>query len=191
MDKRILIDGVDVTDCEYCSRYANTTIYHCEWTGECKEHPNCHYKNWKRKEEECKDLRTDIKDIANLLGLDTDDEYNFSNIEVEITQLKEERDSIKYDYQKQLEITNTLWTEKETMRELFNNTCRCKHLVLDECSLTGKNCIGIKMCMYKKHQILNEVKAIADAIVNGTHFTKDIEGHLKELAKQIIQKINE
>lgn len=50
-DKQIMIDGVDVTYCEYCSRYANTTIHHCDWTGECKEHPNCYYKQLKRAEQ--------------------------------------------------------------------------------------------------------------------------------------------
>lgn len=34
-----------------------------------------------RKEQECKNLREDIKDIARLLELDTGEEYNFGNIE--------------------------------------------------------------------------------------------------------------
>ena len=46
------------------------------------------YKQLKRKEQECKNLREDIKDIANLLDLDTGEEYNFGNIELEIKQLK-------------------------------------------------------------------------------------------------------
>lgn len=32
----------------------------------------------------------------------------------------------------------------------------------------------------------DKIKDLANAIVNGTHFTNDIEGHLKELAKEII-----
>ena len=32
----------------------------------------------------------------------------------------------------------------------------------------------------------NKIKDLANAIVNGNHFTNDIEGHLKELAKEII-----
>ena len=38
---------------------------------------------------------------------------------------------------------------------------------------------------------LKEVREIANAIINGKHITNDIEGHLKELSKQIINKINE
>lgn len=50
---------------------------------------------YKAKEQECKNLREDIKDIANLLDLDTDEEYNFSNIELEIKQLKAENEKLK------------------------------------------------------------------------------------------------
>ena len=57
LHKQVIIDGVDVSGCEYCSRYADTTIYNCDWTGECKEHPNCHYKKWQRKEQECEELK--------------------------------------------------------------------------------------------------------------------------------------
>ena len=40
-------------------------------------------------------------------------------------------------------------------------------------------------------QNLVEIKEIANAIVNGTHFTDNIEEHFKELNKQILQKISE
>ena len=38
---------------------------------------------------------------------------------------------------------------------------------------------------------LEEIREIASAIINGKHITNDIEGHLKELSKSIIEKINE
>ena len=37
----------------------------------------------------------------------------------------------------------------------------------------------------------DKIKNLANAIVNGTHFTNDIEGHLKELAKEIINLCEE
>ena len=43
----------------------------------------------------------------------------------------------------------------------------------------------------KLEQVLADVNNIMDTIVNGHHFTDDIEGHLKELAKMAMQKINE
>jgi hypothetical protein len=60
-DKQIIIDGIDVTGCEYCSRYADTTIYHCDLIGECKEHPNCYYKQLKLAEQRIVELNKTIK----------------------------------------------------------------------------------------------------------------------------------
>ena len=48
-----------------------------------------------RKEQECKDLKEDIKDIANLLDLDTGEEYNFGNIEIAIKDLKHKGERLK------------------------------------------------------------------------------------------------
>ena len=44
---------------------------------------------------------------------------------------------------------------------------------------------------YDRYKSALEIRAIADAIVNGKHITNDIEGHLKELSKQIINIIKE
>ena len=47
------------------------------------------------------------------------------------------------------------WAEKyEELRE----NLKCKHLVLDECSLTGKNCKGIKVCFEELEEKLNWVR---------------------------------
>ena len=43
----------------------------------------------------------------------------------------------------------------------------------------------------KYRQALEEIREIASAIINGKHITNDIEGHLKELSKHIIEKIGE
>ena len=84
-------------------------LYNCYLNGgcQCKNNPNCYYKQLARKEQECKDLREDIKDIANLLDLDTREEYNFGNIELEIKQLKakeQECEELKAEIKKQKEI---------------------------------------------------------------------------------------
>ena len=91
-DKQIM-KMVAVSGCEYYfdekCRCMDASImqdfYSCP---QCSSNPNCYYKQLKRKEQECKALREDIKDIANLLDLDTGEEYNFGNIELEIKQLK-------------------------------------------------------------------------------------------------------
>ena len=61
MDKQIIIDDVDISGCEYClkmTKYRCTIqrdVYKCL----CEENPNCHYKQLKRKEQECEELKED------------------------------------------------------------------------------------------------------------------------------------
>lgn len=110
------VSGCENFSCGICeeAKKIPRTINH--FTADCRMYPNCYYKQLqrekqnsqesrdtaikgfnraeelktvlKRKEQECKDLREEIKDIANLLDLDTGEEYNFGNIELEIKQLK-------------------------------------------------------------------------------------------------------
>lgn len=66
----------------------------------------------------------------------------------------------------------------------FNSYGNSKQFIsyceIDKC----KTVIKLKKC-------LKEVKDIAEAITNGTHFSDDIETHLKEMVNKIIEKINE
>lgn len=79
-DKQIIIDGVDVSKCEYrdwrnfcCCNNSKENEGEERVTGRggCKYNPNCYYKQLKRKEQECKNLeeelrgcRIGIKDIS-------------------------------------------------------------------------------------------------------------------------------
>ena len=86
--------------------------------------------------------------------------------------------------------------ELEKIKELFNHTCKCKHLVLDECSLTGKNCIGINECLYKHQQILQEVKGCAQDLHYSmlhfhTGFTHKIADRVDYYLDQMKQKFDE
>lgn len=53
-DEKIIINGIDTSECEYClkmTKYRCTIqrdVYKCL----CEENPNCYYKQLKRKEEE-------------------------------------------------------------------------------------------------------------------------------------------
>ena len=64
-DKQIIIDGVDVSGCEYCLKM---TKYRCTIQRDiykylCKENPNCYYKQFKRKEQECEELKEKVKEL--------------------------------------------------------------------------------------------------------------------------------
>lgn len=105
----IIIDGVDVSECFYWSRYAKTTVYHCDWGGECKEYPNCYYKKLKRKEQECERLDNEAQNLFT----------EKTNLEIELSQLKAENEELKEtisDKEKwlsEIEIKNSeYWKEK-------------------------------------------------------------------------------
>ena len=64
-DKQTIIDGVDVSGCEYCLKMTKyrCTIQRDVYKYLCEENPNCHYKKWKRKEELLKSATNHIKDL--------------------------------------------------------------------------------------------------------------------------------
>ena len=68
-DKQIIIDGVDVSKCKYfdCDSKKCKAEYYVRHGYEiveydtCRENPNCYYKQLKRKEQECEELKTEVK----------------------------------------------------------------------------------------------------------------------------------
>ena len=75
--------------------------------------------------------------------------------------------------------------ELEKIKELFNRTCKCKHLVLDECSLTGKNCISINECLYQNQQILTRVKNACNGIYTRTKEAKQLKDLLMHVMREV------
>lgn len=71
-DKQIIIDGVDVSECEWIreiildSEYICTCNLNKKISGYCKDNPNCLYKQLKRKEQENKKLRQTISKIKRI-----------------------------------------------------------------------------------------------------------------------------
>ena len=56
-DKQIIIDGADVSGCEYWKGYCRIASL-CDYPGHlCEVTPNCYYKQLKRKEQECEELK--------------------------------------------------------------------------------------------------------------------------------------
>lgn len=69
-DKRIIIDGIDVSGCEWIREVGLDSEYICncnspnKTSGYCKYNPNCCYKQLKRKEQECEKLKATLEVIA-------------------------------------------------------------------------------------------------------------------------------
>lgn len=81
-NEQIIIDGIDVSGCEHFDDSGNYNCRGCRW---CKDNPNCHYKKWKRKEQECEELKDKLNCCfcKPIMGLD--DIENFKKC-VEITE---------------------------------------------------------------------------------------------------------
>ena len=71
-NKQIIIDNIDVSGCEYYfdekCRCMDASImqdfYSCP---QCNSNPNCNYKKWQRKEQECERLKQTLAEIKDVL----------------------------------------------------------------------------------------------------------------------------
>ena len=64
-DKQIIIDNVDVSGCEFYIDSKNLE-FNCKQTPQsyfCKNQPNCYYKQLKRKEQECEELKKELEAV--------------------------------------------------------------------------------------------------------------------------------
>ena len=92
-DKQIIIDGVDVSGCEWIREVGLDSEYICtcnspnKTSGYCKYNPNCCYKQLKRKEQECDRLRFPMPDTN--YAILTKEEFE------QLNQLKAENEGLK------------------------------------------------------------------------------------------------
>ena len=79
-DKQIIIDGCDVSG---CVQFIQEEKDCCDLGGNCKGWTNCYYKQLKRKEQECEELKAKCKKYGEINEQETKD----------YAELKAERDS--------------------------------------------------------------------------------------------------
>ena len=110
-------------------------------------------------------------------------------IKEEIKQVVTNLGNIKFTVEDELEFCKEVLKHKEQecdqLKVENDELKRRSQFEFDETLLQYSNMIE------ELKQALQEIKDIAEAITNGTHFTNTIEEHLKEMVKQIINKINE
>lgn len=102
-DKQIIIDGVDVSGCEYyCERYCKQVVAEdgC-YVFLCAEDENCHYKKWQRKEQECEELKrllkVRIEDLCDSCGASSMKLMPCKVYEKTLTEIKEIAEAHKKD----------------------------------------------------------------------------------------------
>ena len=151
-DKQIIIDGVDISECKElvneCDCYLTEEHDYRSETpytyNNCSRFPNCYYKQLKRKEQECKELKEDLQLAKQLVdwilktfNLESYDWLADQNeISTEIESIKTKFKSPQSDhYRKALEeIETTVKTECEEtcgskLEDCTNFFCSSKHII--------------------------------------------------------------
>lgn len=66
MANKIMIDGVDVSECSWYKQGATGMIC-ADWllSNDCSKNLNCYYKQLKRKEKECEKLKAENEELKN------------------------------------------------------------------------------------------------------------------------------
>ena len=109
-DKQIIIDGIDVSGCKFYKGYCRISAL-CDYSGHlCEVTSNCDYKQLKRKEEECEELKKDLTDLSKIIDCKNGTILTFKE-QLE-TQLKRKKQECEY-WQKELDKTHLLMLEKQ------------------------------------------------------------------------------
>ena len=97
MDKQIIIDGVDVSECENFScgiceqeNKIPRTINH--FTADCRMYPNCYYKQLKAKEQECEELQNKFLELN---GKAHSNSLELDQLKQTLTEIKEMCNSVE------------------------------------------------------------------------------------------------
>ena len=165
-DKQIIIDGIDVGGCIYYDngKCLNDEMVQCN----CKNVAVCYYKEYKRKEQECEELKEARKNSR----------CAWKSLEGTFCpEAQEQLEAYKMEADEGKEINAELKAENEEWKKA------------NDCILTTLNVIaeGNK----KLRQTLTEIKEIAEELKNFYEELGKCEDLTVVRLKQILQKINE
>ena len=186
MNKEIIIDGVDVSECEYLVAKEACRDMNSE-SVDCKRNNNCLFKQLARKTQECEELSILAQEESARNGLieyELNDKLKQKMRECE--ELIKERDYLKQivdgcpdvacenggfcaidieNKNLRKQVKDMIEWQKEVIR-LFDKTCRCDSL--DEevaiCKENGKECISIVGCRDRYRKALEEIEEIVEIV---------------------------
>ena len=169
-DKQIIIDGVDVSGCEcYNPNIKMDCLLYPLQSDACKNNPNCHYKLYKRKEQECEFWEKEL-DRTHLLMLEKQDELVKEILKND--QLEAEKKELKTCYNNNLKVlrheekVNNNLTDRvmkaeqalQEIKEIANKNEVCPYVISHHCDKYD--------CKRKEHceiaQILQKCEVIKD-----------------------------
>lgn len=178
-DKQIIIDGVDVSGCKH---YKNRTCIadYCLTDmpfgeAKCELNPNCHYKQLKRKEQECERLKNErTVDLVKQL-----DQLKAENAELKVQNIKYMNGNISY------QLKNSLY--KQTLTEIKEIAEPYQKDIDKICG----NCRRYDGCHACCMDTLNNYEYRTGTTKACDKFIELKDFDINKLANQILQKISE
>ena len=118
-EEQIIIDGVDIIDCDYFYVEQETDQVKCDnYSGYCRQHKNCPFKQLARKTQECEELKGIISDFIS----DNSTMYCYDNRQP--VTLEEIQECMEFTYNAGLKYKQTLEAiEKECKFVIDNREC--------------------------------------------------------------------
>ena len=197
MDKQIIIDGVDVSECKhYCAQLETKMPYgeyeieqdKCYYSGieiitDCKGDKGCIYKQLKRKEQECEVLKRELNHRA-----DTESDITSlcDKLELQNGQLKAEKDRILKLAKENADANEYCLQELEKENaELKAENKKLKDLLTDrkrECERLKKqyNCYACDTCSGKEDYI--NMKRHCENAIKSVHKYRTALEDIKQIA---------
>jgi hypothetical protein len=102
-DKEIIIDGVDVAGCKYFNRF-RSICHNKNLCCDCEKNQDCYYKQLKRKEQECEELKSESFTREELIGIQEKDIDRYRKALEEIEKYTREQFCDNCEYQEYFDI---------------------------------------------------------------------------------------
>lgn len=206
MDKQIMIDGVDVSGCDflakeddYCSYSGETRAYkgQCGCSDEemCKDHPNCFYKKalkeLKRKEQECEFKIIQLQETLSRYETDlSTKDCIVETCKAQYKELKAENEKLK-EFQKLLE--EQMEFNKSELEWSLSSEIKRSELLLKAFKKADKQKDNWREKAEKLLKTLAEIKGLSQSITDEFE-DMDTEQQLcycQQISTQILQKIRD
>ena len=185
--KQIIINGVDVNGCicyKADGKY-DTCGYDCEQT------PNCYYKKWQRKEQECEYWKHQAE-----LGIDTTDRLTkeLEEKEQECEELKEtckEMNEVIRTETTRCSLVNSLQEQLDQLKAKNEDLKKCYKNNLALLDFEETNTTKLVNKVMKLEKTLVEIRDIAEKMKNMQEECGKCMSYTTIQCKQILQKISE
>ena len=154
----------------------------------CKNNPNCHYKLYKRKEQECEELKTENNTYKSSIvaNLDKSISKRYRELLEENDKLKKENDTLFKAIEEVNKINKRLEAENDKLKKRVDELEECEDIFFQE-----------NEDFRKIYSCLQEIKEIAESEIDSKEFMAiqcmlngSVDNKNKVL-KQILQKISE